>query len=312
MAKIRYTLEEREVEARPGETILDISLRAHIPHAHACGGTARCSTCRVGILDGIENCEPRTRPESILAERLHFGPEVRLACQTEICGDVELRRLVLDEDDVELTSQIGPRPCSGQVGEELRLAVLFADIRGFTPFAEALPPYDAIHVLNRFFRHMGRAIAAHRGQVNNYMGDGLMALFGLGPGYEARAANPGAAAEDAVNAALAMLEEMDHLKPYLVNVYGRSFEVGIGVHYGDVVVGSIGSESLRLETAIGDTVNLASRIETANKQAGTRLLVSQETYDQLKSKVNVEKIVRLQLPGKSGEYTLYALAGVET
>jgi adenylate cyclase len=306
MAKIRYALEEREVEALPGETILDISLRAHIPHAHACGGTARCSTCRVGILEGLENCAPRSRPELILAERLHFGPDVRLACQTEVSGDVQLRRLVLDEDDIELTSQIGPRPCSGQAGEELTLAVLFADIRGFTPFAEALPAYDVIHVLNRFFRHMGKAIAANGGQVNNYMGDGLMALFGLADGYKGR--DPGAAAEDAVNAAVAMLVEMDHLKPYLVNVYGRSFEVGVGVHYGDVVVGSIGSESLRRETAIGDTVNLASRIEAANKQAGTRLLISQEAYDKLKNKVNVEKIVRLQLPGKSGEYTLYALA----
>jgi adenylate cyclase len=308
MPKIRYALEEREVEALPGETILDISLRSRIPHAHACGGTARCSTCRVGILEGLENCAPRSRPESLLADRLHFGPDIRLACQTEVNGDVELRRLVLDEDDVELTSQIGPRPCAGQVGEELMLAVLFADIRGFTPFAEALPPYDVIHVLNRFFRHMGKAIAANGGEVNNYMGDGLMALFGLSAGYVGDSRDPGAAAEDAVNAALAMLAEMDHLKPYLVNVYGRSFEVGIGVHYGEVVVGSVGSESLRRETAIGDTVNLASRIESANKQAGTRLLISRETYEQLKKKVNVENIIQLQLPGKSGEYTLYALA----
>jgi adenylate cyclase len=102
-----------------------------------------------------------------------------------ITGDVTLRRLILDDVDIKITSQIREGALITDVGEDKELAVLFADIRDFTPFAEALPPYDVIHVLNRFFSQMGRAIAQHGGHIDNYLGDGLMALFGLDNGETA-------------------------------------------------------------------------------------------------------------------------------
>ena len=91
-----YSLpDDCRVEATDGETILTASLRADIPHAHACGGKARCSTCRVLVLDGIEMCGPRTSPEQELAEQLHFSDNVRLACQTTVHGDLSIRRPVV-------------------------------------------------------------------------------------------------------------------------------------------------------------------------------------------------------------------------
>ena len=159
MPNILYTLEKKTVEAESSETILQVSMRTGVPHAHACGGNARCSTCRVLILDGLEYCEPRNPNEQLLADRLNFTPEIRLACQTTFTGDLTLRRLVLDDEDLQLAGQQTSTsgPCS--VGEEKQLAVLFADIRGFTPFAEALPPYDVVHVLNRYFHRMGVVIS---------------------------------------------------------------------------------------------------------------------------------------------------------
>src|SRR5262249_2958074 len=160
-----------------------------------------------------------------------------------------------DEDDLKLVDLTRQAGTVAAVGEEKRLTILFADIRGFTPFAEALPPYDVIHVLNRYFQQMDRVIESQGGCTDNYMGDGMLALFGM--------SDPGDASWRAVQAGLGMLEAVQRLQPYLQTVYGRSFDIGVGVHVGDVVVGAIGGPKRRRLTAIGDAVNLASRIEAA-------------------------------------------------
>src|SRR5437868_12032784 len=107
MPRIAYVIEDKVADAQPGETILQASLRAAIPHAHACGGLARCSTCRVQVVEGLDHCAARNEQEQELAARLHFSQEIRLACQTTVSGDVKLRRLVLDAEDVKLTAQSG-------------------------------------------------------------------------------------------------------------------------------------------------------------------------------------------------------------
>src|SRR6266508_2853639 len=114
MAQIRYLPDERDVEAGQEETILATSLRCGIMHTHVCGGNARCSTCRVLILEGLENCPPRNEKEQKMADRRNFSPTVRLACQTTVTGDVVLRRLVLDDDDRALVDAevIGATPRS--------------------------------------------------------------------------------------------------------------------------------------------------------------------------------------------------------
>jgi adenylate cyclase len=303
MLRIYYLPDEREVETVEAETILQASLRAGIPHAHACGGKARCSTCRVIILDGMKHCKPRNVKEKKLAERLHFGSEIRLACQTRINGEVKLRRPVLDEIDVELTSQIKPGAALSSVGEEKKIAILFADISGYTSFCEALPPYDVIHVLSRYFHLMGKVIMRHGGYISDYIGDGIMALFGL--------ENPAEAALQAVKAGIEMLAMVEKLNPYLETMYKKSFQIRIGVHYGEVVVGTIGIVNMQKMAAIGDAVNFASRIEAANKEMGTEFLISEDTYHQVRDHVRVNRCcIHVTLRGKSGEYILYEVIGL--
>ena len=106
MPKILCLPDHKEFDVAEGETILEAALRADIPHAYACGGNAKCSTCRIWILDGHDQYEVPGERERALSEPLGFGPEMRLACQTRVSGDVRLRRLVLDEADLEITSQI--------------------------------------------------------------------------------------------------------------------------------------------------------------------------------------------------------------
>lgn len=299
---IHFDPDERNVEAAVSETLLAASLRAGIPHAHACGGNARCSTCRVSVESGLEHCAPRDEREHLLAERLHFSPEVRLACQTTVRGDVCVRRLVLDEEDVELTERMTEGGAPASLGEEKEVAILFADIRNFTSISEQLPPYDVIYVLNRYFNHMGRVISAHGGYIDNYMGDGLMALFGVD--------DPADAPLRAVSAGLGMLDEVGRLRPHFESLYDASLRIGVGIHFGEAIVGTVGATDRRRMTAIGDAVNFASRVEAANKEYGTELLVSADAYQHIKGRVVTgREIQHAVLKGKTGEHTLYEVLG---
>jgi len=298
--RISYAIDKRTAPIAADETILQASLRAGVHHAHACGGNARCSTCRVQIIEGLDRCAPRNDRERRLADRLRFAPEVRLACQTTVSGDVKIRRLVLDQTDVDLVDQQQASPTDiAPIGEERCLAIMFADVRGFTPFAEPLLPYDVVHALNRYYDEMGRVIAEHDGHIDNYMGDGLLAVFGMGEGA--------GAARHAVAAARGMIAAVERLKPYFESVYGRSFGIGIGIHYGDVIVGAVGAAGRRRVTIVGDAVNLAARIEAATKTVGARVLISTATRDQLGNAAGAWTAHRVALPGKSGEFVLHEM-----
>jgi adenylate cyclase len=186
---------------------------------------------------------------------------------------------------------------------EKKIAILFADLRGFTMFSEALPPYDVIYVLNRYFYCIGKVIAKHGGMINNYMGDGLMALFGCDDSVQA--------AERSVRAALEMVSAMEAFNLYLESMYQQQLKIGIGIHYGEVVIGSVGaSANSQQMTAIGDAVNLASRIEAANKTLGTMLLVSEAVYSKVQNQVSVSQHCAVEIPGKTGQYNLYAVVGM--
>jgi adenylate cyclase len=135
------------------------------------------------------------------------------------------------------------------------------------------------------------------------MGDGLMALFGVDPGS--------GAALEAVTAGLEMLAAVDRLKPYLTGLCHKSFEIGIGLHSGVVVVGAVGAPNNKSVTAIGDAVNLASRVESANKAVGTSFLISEDTFAQVRNHIQVGRRVDVTLPGKSGSYNLYEVKGLK-
>src|SRR5262249_26858147 len=116
----------------------------------------------------------------------------------------------------------------------------------------------------------------------------------------------------AVKAGLDILEAVTRLKPYLQNVYQMCFEIGVGIHFGDVVVGCVGGEETKRMTAIGDAVNLASRVEAANKECGTRLLASESTYLEVQAFVQVGQEFHKSLKGKRGKYRLYEITGLRS
>src|SRR5262245_55507024 len=132
MAKITYAQEKIVADANEDLTILEISQQNFIPHVHECGGHAQCSTCRIIILDNHENVLPPNELELALAKEKGFEPNIRLACQTLVRGPVTIRRLVLDDADLEVALAESGKTS----GRQAEIAVLFTDIRGFTPFVE--------------------------------------------------------------------------------------------------------------------------------------------------------------------------------
>ena len=196
--------------------------------------------------------------------------------------------VIHDQLDHKLLSQ-------SNTAEERFLAILFSDIRSFTPFSERHLPYDIVHILNRYFFYMGDVIHKNNGTIDKYMGDGIMAIFGL-TGEE----HPAVAA---LNAAKQMVASLQEFNTYLQSSFGETFQIGVGIHYGPVVVGKLGHPDQAHFTAIGDTVNVAARIESATKGRAP-ILVSQSMADVLQAKDWPE--FTLELKGKSHAMTLYA------
>lgn len=302
MPQIRYHNEKVVDEADLSLSLLEVSLKHGIPHTHVCGGRARCSTCRVAIIDHEENVLPRNEAECALATKKGLEPNIRLACQTRVAGDVTLRRLVMDTTDVRLVDAETGLTC----GREVPLAVLFSDLRNFTAFSEVNLPYDVIHILNRYFQPAGEAIIRNGGYIDKYMGDGIMALFGL----EHDDATENCLA--AIRAAVEMRDALVELNGYLAPQFKTELRCGVGVHFGTAVVGEIGHREKRQFTAIGDTINVASRIESANKEHGTEILVSDEVVAHLDARVRIGRAFDASLKGKSAAFRLHEVLGIDS
>jgi adenylate cyclase len=155
-------------------------------------------------------------------------------------------------------------------GSEREIAILFADIRGFTALAEGRLPYDVVFVLNRYFSAMGRAIETAGGRVDKFIGDGVMALFGIDRGAQA-------GCREALASARLMSQRLAELNESLEEELDRPLRIGIGIHCGPVIVGEMGYGRAAAITAIGDAVNTASRLEELTKEYDCELVVSEET-----------------------------------
>ncbi len=302
MTKVTSLPDNVDFDVNDDETLLEAALRSGVTFAHACGGRAKCSTCRIWVVDGLKACSQRTEAETSLAERLGFTSEVRLACQLRPEGEICVRRLVLDETDLMMCSQLD-RAAATRAGEAKKVTILFSDVVDSTSISEKLSPYDLMYLLNRYFVQVGDIIERNGGFIDRFIGDGVMAIFGVED-------QPNAPLH-AVNTALQISEAADHMKPFFASMYDVEFDIRTGLHYGEAVIGSLGSVGHERLTAIGDVPNVASRIEAANKETGTRLLVSQALYDEVEDDVEVADFVRVLLRGTSDRITLYEIDGLK-
>jgi adenylate cyclase len=304
MSSVRFLPEGETIIMEGKKAISDIALSGGISIPYACGKTGRCSTCRCSITNGLSHLSARTNAEQRIAEKMGFGPDVRLACQTFVNGDVEVLPLITDKSLADFSSIFVKSDSSDELGIEKHMFILFADVRDFTALSETFLPYDVIYVLNYYFHEMTQVIERNGGTIDNYMGDALLALF--------ESDNPQDGAQRATRAALEMLTTIRTLvEPNLQNLINRQFRIGIGLHYGLVVAGKIGGYSNKRATVIGDAVNFAARIESANKETDTDFLVSENAYALIKKKASVNNQFKIPLKGKAGKHKLYEIVSLD-
>lgn len=247
-----------------GFTVLEASRLGGLSHYSVCGGKGQCSTCRVQVIEGAAFL-PIAKPiEQTTLKRIGAGPGVRLACQlrpTHNLSVVPLLTPVTEGLIPEHSQEASP-------GREREIAVLFCDIRHFTTLTETQLPFDIVFLLNRYFAIVGKAIEQAGGRIDKFIGDGAMALFGLN-------GTPADGCRQALQAAAQIAAEIDKLERELASELAVPLRIAMGIHTGPAIVGTLGYGRVRSLTAIGDTVNVASRLEAAAKEFNATLVISE-------------------------------------
>ena len=289
-----------KVRLANGLTVLEGSLANDIPHASICGGKARCSTCRVRVLKGLENQPPASGTEQKVLDRIGATKNVRLACQLRPSEDLTIVPLLpakqIRAEDVQSLDKYF-------WGVEQEVTLLFSDLRGFTKMSENELPYDVVFLLNQFLGSMSEAIEDSGGYIDKFMGDGIMVIFGMDRPVEEGARN-------ALRAARAMSGVLDGLNMSLADELPSRLNIGIGIHTGDAILGRIGVASTsgagERITALGDTVNTASRLESSTKELEAQLVVSEQTLVAAKSDLPEELERSIMVKGKAKPLRVFA------
>ena len=279
----------RVVEVPRGFSVLEASRWARIPHAAICGGRGRCSTCRVRVARGLDGLAPSMPGERETLERVKAPPSVRLACQLRPGHDVSVVPL--------LPASVVPQGIRSTVNEsrEVHITALFIDLRGSTDLAAGRLPFDALFIIDRYVQRVTAAVQRHGGHVTSVAADGIMSVFGIA----AESAAAGAVA--ALQAALAIWESLEQLSTELQIEITQPLAFGIGMHSGIAAVGSIlvlGRPSVMF---LGDTGNVAARLEAMTKELQCTVIVSDAVLGVAGHAVPAAALHELQIRGREGQ-----------
>jgi adenylate cyclase len=217
--------------------------------------------------------------------------KIKLAMGKYLSQDI-MKNVVSNIDDLKLG------------GKRAIVTVLFSDIRGFTSLSEKMSAEEVSMILNEYFSEMEPIITKYNGVINKFIGDAVMAIFGE-PIQDIN--HP----QNAVKCAYEMLKKVEYLREKWLFEGKPKIEIGVGINTGEVFIGNIGTETRMEYTVIGDTVNLASRIESYNKVYKTNLLVSNSTYNYIADIADVIKISEVQIRGKAKKMNIYEVLRID-
>jgi len=182
---------------------------------------------------------------------------------------------------------------------EKELTIFFSDITGYTTFAECLTPREVIDILDLYFRQMGSIVKDFGGEIIDYYGDGMLAVFGLKKCI--------CSTRNAVEAGIRMQESLKIINKHISSIYPKPLTIRIGIHYGTVMLGMIGGDGMKKLAVIGDNVNLASRIEQVNKDLSTSFLISECAFKRVHKNRMVKRHFVVNIKGKKGLYKVYEI-----
>ena len=256
---------QRVVTVPSGFSVLEASRWSGIPHELICGGRGRCSTCRVRIGVGSEQLAPPGPNERRTLERIGAPPRVRLACQIRPTADLAVEPLV--PVTTRASAMTARFDAAVEGGRELEIAAMFIDLRESTRLATGRLPYDALFLFDRYIQVVTGAIRKNDGHVTSIAGDGVMSVFGVN-------GNAASAARDAFQAALEIWSGLQSLNHELAAELGEPLRAGIGLHVGVSVVGWLPTRELQFLQFLGDTGNIAAKLEAETKQLGCTMVAS--------------------------------------
>ncbi|WP_061846747.1 adenylate/guanylate cyclase domain-containing protein [Bradyrhizobium sp. DOA1] len=255
----------KTVRVPKGLSVLEASLRHNVPHASVCGGRARCSTCRIRVIGDHDVLPTPSQREAFVLTRVGTAdPSIRLACQLRPTSDLSFFQLFTPH-----MHATDGASTSASIGQERYLVSLFVDMRGSTQLAEKRLPFDTVFIVNRFLGAVSQAVIENGGQPNQFVGDGMLALFGL-------TADPQTACRQALKAAAGIATHIDQLNEFLSHDLRQPIRFGIGIHGGEVIIGDIGYRDHVVFTALGDAVNVAARLQDMTKTLACEAVVSDE------------------------------------
>ncbi|CAB5689670.1 Adenylate cyclase 1 [Delftia tsuruhatensis] len=257
LVQLRYP--DRSIQVPRGLSVLEASREHGIAHLSLCGGKARCSTCRVRVSGPPAHLPEPRRAERLTLERVKAPADVRLACQLRPMGDITVVPLFRTPAAAQ----------DGRHGEEREVAILFVDLRRWSGLSERQWPVDLSWVLDQYFETVGQAVRDGGGLANQFIGDSVMAIFGL-------ETDLATACRQAIHASVLIDRRMQEWGASFEVQFGQPLDFGIGLHAGRAVVGRVGFERTTTFTAVGEVVNTASRLQEYTKSAQVRLVLSLE------------------------------------
>jgi adenylate cyclase len=249
-----------------GFSVLEASRWSQRPHASACGGRGRCSTCRVQVLRGADRLPKPAAQERSTLERVGAAAGVRLACQIRPDADITVAPLISAE------RQTTGLRVNLQESREMTITALYVDLRESTRLAAGRLPFDAIFIVNRYLQAVTTAVQQHGGYVTSVAGDGVMSVFGLN-------GKSTAAARSAILALSALWRAVDQASDDFAEELDTPLRFGAGVHTGLSIVGNVAVSGRNSIHFLGDTGNVAARLEAMTKEMACAAIISQATVD---------------------------------
>jgi adenylate cyclase len=268
---IRITYPGHRVVSVPsGFSVLEASRWRGIPHASVCGGRGRCSTCKIRIVEGAQRLAAPNPVERLTLRRIGAPALVRLACQLRPTTDIAVEPLI----------PAGKVSASGSArfdaalagGRELQIAAMFVDLRESTRLATGRLPFDALFIFDRYIQSVTEAIRRNRGYTTSIAGDGVMSAFGVD-------GTAGSAARNAFQAALEIWKGLEILSEELADELRVPLRIGIGIHFGTAVVGLVRTGESQSLQFLGDTGNVAAKLEAHSKELNCTLVASLEAIN---------------------------------
>lgn len=298
--RIEYP-EGKSVRVPKGWAVLDASRLAGVSHASICGGRGRCTTCRVRVTRGLDMLPPPEPSEQLALARLQAGPNVRLGCQLRPRGDLSVLPLLpagaVDSETRQRAAQIRDM--------ERTVAIFFLDIRRSTSLVEKRLPYDVVFLLNHFFEAVAGAVVESGGIPNQFLGDGMMAIFGTD-------SDPSDGCRQSLRAAKLIGERLQAMNKRLAHELDEPIKIGIGLHVGRVVLGEIGYRDHRSLTAVGDAVHVAARLQDLTKDYQCAMVASDLLLATAAVDVSTLPDHEIRVRGREGTLVIRVIETLET